>query len=85
MTKVLHLTLHRKWFDEIAEGRKVEEYRDKTDFWKRRLENRVYDEVWFRNGYTLDRPFMRVKWNGIREDSERYTILLGDILEIKNY
>ena len=35
--KVLHLTLKRKWFIEIAEGRKKEEYRKMNCYWINRL------------------------------------------------
>ncbi len=40
MKKILHLNLYRKYFDEIADGTKTTEYRDKTDYWKRRIEGR---------------------------------------------
>lgn len=83
--KILHLTLHKQWFDEIAEGKKIEEYRDFKDYWKKRLENREYDEVWFRNGYAKDCPFMRVEYKGLRIDEKEYAILLGEIFEIKNW
>jgi len=35
--KTLHLNLHRKWFDMILSGEKLEEYRDLTPHWKKRL------------------------------------------------
>ena len=35
--KILHLILLRKWFIEILEGRKVEEYRDIKPYWTKRL------------------------------------------------
>lgn len=37
MTRVLHLTLKKKWFDMIASGEKKEEYREKKTYWCRRL------------------------------------------------
>ena len=43
MKKILHLNLYRKYFDEIADGTKTTEYRDKTDYWKRRIEGKKYD------------------------------------------
>ena len=39
---ILHLTLTGKWYDEIASGRKKEEYRDITPFWKSRLKGDFY-------------------------------------------
>lgn len=37
MSKVLHLTLKKKWFDMIASGEKKEEYRDFVMYWGKRL------------------------------------------------
>jgi len=38
-TKVMniHLNLHKKWFYKILAGEKLEEYREITDYWCRRL------------------------------------------------
>ena len=49
MNKILHLNLFRKYFDAIFEGTKTIEYRKKTDYWKKRIENREYDYIQFRN------------------------------------
>ena len=88
MNRILHLNLYREYFDEIAEGTKTIEYRDKTDYWKRRIENKEYDIIKFRNGYAKNAPTMLVEyggyevgWNGF---SEEYQIKLGKIIEV-NY
>ena len=39
MNTTLHLNLKRKWFDMILRGEKKEEYRDVTDYWRKRLTN----------------------------------------------
>jgi len=85
--RILHLTLKRKWFDLIAKGIKVEEYRQAKPYWKSRLFERNYDEVHFRNGYHSGSPFLRVEWLGTYLDrrNSRYVIRLGEILEIRNY
>lgn len=69
---ILHLTLHRLWFDEIARGRKTEEYRNPSPYWHARFEPLLTllfwppeSEIHFRNGYRPDSPFMRVAWVGI--------------------
>lgn len=58
---VLPLVLKGKWFAMISSGVKREEYRDATDYWRRRLFN--WDEasatdrapvVEFRHGYARD-------------------------------
>ena len=83
MKKILHLNLYRKYFDEIADGTKTTEYRDKTDYWKRRIEGRKYDIIKFRNGYAKDAPTMLVEYNGY-DITDRYEIKLGKITEV-NY
>lgn len=84
--KVLHLTLHKKWFDEILAERKNVEYRDMTEYWKRRLENKKYDYIHFVNGYGKKRPWMDVEIKSIVKDYEtkEYHIHLGKILETGN-
>lgn len=37
MDKILHLTLKKKWFDMIASGEKLEEYREVKTYWWKRL------------------------------------------------
>lgn len=69
-TKVLHLTVKKKWFDMIASGEKKEEYRDYKDYWHNRLKYlrdgnwhfKNYDFVEFRNGYKKDAPKVTVKF-----------------------
>ena len=59
---VLHLNLHREFFARIASGEKTTEYRDRTEYWKTRLEKRQYDVIQFRNGYATDAPEMLVEF-----------------------
>ena len=81
--KILHLNLFRKYFDEIANGTKTIEYRDKTDYWKKRIEHKEYDVIKFRNGYAKDAPTMLVEYKGYSVDEE-YELKLGKIIEV-NY
>lgn len=92
--KILHLTLKKKWFDMIADGVKLEEYREIKPYWNKRL-NKHYDFVQFRNGYNPDSPTMLlelkavwkslgiVEW-GAPEKTPVYILRLGDIVWIKN-
>jgi hypothetical protein len=83
---VLQLTLHREFFDAIAEGRKKTEYREDKAYWRSRLVGRKYKEIVFRNGYAPRAPLMRVQCISIRKDRpDRFAIRLGKILEMKNY
>ena len=87
--RVLHLNLVRKFFDEIAKGSKREEYRDRTDYWKTRLEGREYDFIRFRNEYRPDVPEMDVEFKGVekvvRGARPQYAIRLGKILTLKRW
>lgn len=88
--RVLHLTLHRKWFDRIAMGRKKREFREVTEYWVKRLTDANYDpipfdEIHFRNGYAKGAPWMRVKWLGMTGRAGLFAIKLGEVMETKNW
>ncbi len=93
--KILYLTLKKKWFDLTASGKKKVEYREVKPYWTKRLFDRfsnrvwlpkIFDEVYFRNGYSKNSPFMHVKWLGTGmekfEGKLCYAIRLGKILEL---
>ena len=66
MKKILHLTLMKKWFDLILEGKKKVEYREIKPYWTKRLldsEGNVkkFDVIEFRNGYSKDARKTRVE------------------------
>lgn len=86
---VLHLNLRREFFAAIAAKKKRIEYRDRTAYWKIRLEGRRYDVICFRNGYASKAPEMRVEWRGVRKygtpRSGYYAIRLGQILKIARW
>ena len=73
--KILQLTLTKKWFDLIASGEKIFEYREYKKHWISRLleksetgkigGHKCFDEVRFTNGYGHHRPFVRVKFIGM--------------------
>jgi hypothetical protein len=85
MPNVLHLTLRREFFAAIAAGKKRTEYRKVKPYWRKRLEDRDYDVVMFRNGYARDAPDMLVEFRGVRRDGADYAIRLGRILRIKRW
>jgi ASC-1-like (ASCH) protein len=60
MPQILHLNLHREFFDAIARKKKRIEYRKQSAYWRKRLEGRKYDAILFRNGYAKDSPKMLV-------------------------
>lgn len=89
--RILYLTLKKVYFDQIALDKKKVEYRQIKPYWIKRLLDekgrfRKFDEVWFRNGYKKNSPFMRVECKSIGfKDDSNYAIHLGKILEIKNW
>lgn len=64
----LHLNLKGEYFDDINQGRKPEEYRLVTPYWKKRLEDRQYSAIVIKRGYPKaddpDRNIRRV-WSGV--------------------
>jgi hypothetical protein len=83
-SRTLHLTLHREFFAAIAEKRKRIEYRDRSHYWRSRLEDRTYDVILFRNGYAKNAPRMLVEFRGLRRygtgSNAYYAIRLGRVL-----
>ena len=92
--KILHLTLHRKWFDMIVSGEKKEEYREIKPYWDRRL-SKEYDAILFKNGYQKNAPSVLVElldvtkgqgWEDLGAPRhEVYVLRLGRTIEVKNY
>lgn len=87
--EILHLNLHREFFAAIAAKTKRIEYRERTPYWQKRLENRKYKFIQFRNGYATLAPEMLVEFRGVRRHGKGveayYTICLGRILKIKRW
>jgi len=86
---LLHLNLRRTYFDQIAQGGKKTEYRDRSAYWAKRLEGRAYDLIVFRNGYGPDVPEMWVQFRGVRKEgsshSGHYAIRLGKIVKVRRW
>ena len=68
MSEILHLNLHREFFAAIATKQKRIEYRRQSRYWRKRLEERKYDAILFRNGYAKDE--MLVEFRGLRRYGE---------------
>jgi len=89
MKSVLHLNLRRKHFADIIARTKKTEYREYTPYWRRRIENRKYDVIHFRNGYATKAPEMFVEFRGYRIQGKgrekEFAIRLGRILRIKRW
>ena len=71
MSDTLVLSVRKKWFDLIKSGEKKEEYRDLTEYWKKRFgfkagyyKNHKYVE--FRNGYGKNVPKFKIELKNIQ-------------------
>ena len=93
-TKILKLTIKKQWFLLIKDGVKKEEYRTIKDYWTKRLVNREYDFVEFRNGYRHDSPKITLEYLGFEIktpnlewcpaeylNTKFYAIKLGEIIK----
>ena len=92
--RILHMTLHKKWFQQIAEGIKIEEYREIKPYWTKRL-SKEYDAVLFKNGYRKHCPEILIEFHGVmikkilqpitNKPKTVYALKLGKIIELNNY
>lgn len=69
--RILHLPVKAE-YDQMKDGAKLFEYRLQTDYWRKRLEGRVYDEVHIKLGYPSanDRGRILVRpWRGFESQN----------------
>ena len=83
MKRTLHLILKKDPFNRILSGSKKIEYRDKTDYWSKRLNDKLFDYVHFRHGYSKTARCMLVEHLGM-DVTNRYEIKLGKVVETEN-
>jgi len=83
------LNLHRVHFAAIVAGTKKTEYRAYSPYWRRRIQDRRYDVIQFRNGYATKAPAMTVEYRGYRVQgagrNKVFAIRLGRLLEIQRW
>jgi hypothetical protein len=86
MSKVLHLTLYKKHFDEILSGKKKTEYREFTRHWDQRILYKNFDYIHFVNGFGKKRPWVDVEFKmaGLDIPTNQIVISLGNILKSGN-
>jgi hypothetical protein len=89
---ILHLVLKGKWYDMIKSGEKLEEYREITPYWKKRIIDKYPLYVKFHRGYSNKQTMTfgisnitigggRIKW-GADPNKAYYVISIGSkILE----
>ena len=63
--KTLYLIVVKEVWDRIVSGDKVVEYRERTDYWDKRINARHYDYMRITNGYGNDtRPYRLYRYPG---------------------
>lgn len=94
--RILHLTLIKQWFDLVASGRKLSEFRRIKPYWEKRFyksictkEFKDFDEIHFKNGYSKTAPSMRIELLGFGYKEfmgeQCFELRLGRVLELKHY
>lgn len=86
--EIIHLNLYKEFFDKIISGEKTKEYRDKTEYWKKRLtlDNsfKKFDYIIFRNGYSKNAPEIKIVCKKIYQNKNNFVFDLGKIIYVKN-
>jgi len=70
--RILRLNLKRKWWEQIRDGVKTVELRLATDFWRKRLIGKHYDEIHLCLGYPKrddESRTLRRKWRGVAKET----------------
>jgi hypothetical protein len=80
--EILHFNLFREYFEATVAGRKRLEYRQRTPFWRKRLEGGKYDAIKLRNGYASKAPEIRRYGTG---HGGSYAISLGRVISLTRW
>ena len=81
----LTLALNGFYFDAIRDGSKVEEFRLRTDYWRKRLEGRSYDRIVLTRCYPARDDHARrlvLPWRGYREITLTHPHFGADPVEV---
>ena len=62
--KKLFLNIKKTYFEQIRNGTKTEEYRLYKPYWIKKILNRDYTHLIFRNGYSRNAPEIQVEYLG---------------------
>tara|TARA_B100000029_G_C17595518_1_gene963995 strand:- start:3105 stop:3389 length:285 start_codon:yes stop_codon:yes gene_type:complete len=81
--EVLHLVLMKDPFVRIMNGSKKIEYRDRTDYWNRRLHGKDIKLIFFQYAYHKNPTHMVVECNEVKI-KDRWELHLGNIIHLDN-
>ncbi len=79
----LHLVLMRDPFERIAKGVKLIEYRDKTNYWEKRLKDKEINYIFFQYAYHKNPTHMVVEVIK-KKLTDRWELHLGKIIHFDN-
>lgn len=79
---ILYLNLQRHYFDEIATLQKHYEYRDRSPYYRSRIEDKIENitHIWFMNGMKTHSRQMLVEFLGLEITYNKYILKLGKIV-----
>jgi len=83
--RTLYLIVYKDIMERIVKGDKVVEYRECTDYWKKRIEGIPYNRLRITNGYGNNtRPYILLKYMGYdiveRNGTPHYAISINRTL-----
>lgn len=86
---ILHLSVDRSTFQAIADGKQVQDFRDRNEYWRSRLNNKEFELVRCRSGTGSSAPEIDLEFLGVtrvvREGRGQYAIKMGEIRSLKNW
>ena len=88
----LYLIVVKEVWDRIVSGEKLIEYRERTDYWDKRIHNREYKYLKITNGYGNEtRPYRLYRYGGatrvMKNSIQHYSIPIYEsmIVESRDY
>ena len=88
----LYLIVVKEVWDRIVSGDKITEYRERTDYWDKRIHNREYKYLKITNGYgNKTRPYRLYRYGGatrvMKNSIQHYSIPIYEsmIIESRDY
>ena len=85
----LYLIVVKEVWDRIVSGDKVIEYRERTDYWDKRIGDREYTYMRITNGYgNLTRPYRLYRYTGVtrvmKDSIQCYAIDISENLVVES-
>ena len=85
----LYLIVVKQVWDRIVKGEKTIEYRERTDYWDKRINGREYQYMRITNGYgNLTRPYRLYRYTGatrvMKDNIQCYAIDISEDLVVES-